>query len=225
MKTSDKIACRFIDFSQREELEKVSDTYEDVLAGNEKNSFKNKLVLVGGGEALDKKKCIGGYRSGVWIHADAINTIIQGRMIRYMGTDVMETGVMETVQFALMILMGLGGAFIRFQFAKWQADKSKIPAYVVMIGCLIITILICARQKDQLLMFILIGSLLSITGYRFAHLFIRSPKILVAIVISAYFIATVLIYIWFGLLMTTVYHISAFIVCYLITAKIKRKLF
>ncbi len=109
MEKGDKVGDLFLVLSDASVLSHRQYPYHRVLldaaSENAKQAFKNKILIVGHRNAKDVHRIRRGLRTeiryGYELHADALNTLLQGVRIRPVG---------PAWQFGIMLLMGLLGA-------------------------------------------------------------------------------------------------------------------
>jgi CHASE2 domain-containing sensor protein len=137
----DKTAQIFIDLSPVQVLRNPPHRYlyEEVIQSSDANElvqFKDKIVLVGVENRRDRFSVGRGqedFRSGLELHADALNTMFKGTTIRPLG---------EGGQLFLMMVLGLLGAFVSCVPSRDSPLLKKSLLLFIPLAYLAITILI-----------------------------------------------------------------------------------
>jgi CHASE2 domain-containing sensor protein len=143
----DRIAMQLFDPSAMPTLRSAPQrlTYESVLAGDAETLqvLTNKIVLVGTQFANTDVLSLGagGDRWGVELFAQQIDALSREVAIQPLG---------PVAQLALMIALGLTGAFVAFHLRKWQAIRRNAVLLVIAI-LFAVFVVIWYRSEQQLI--------------------------------------------------------------------------
>jgi CHASE2 domain-containing sensor protein len=166
----DKAAQIFIDLSPVQVLRNPRHRYlyEEVIQQSDADElvqFKDKIVLVGVENRSDRFSVGRGqedFRSGLELHADALNTMFNGMTIRSLG---------EGGQLFLMIILGLLGAFVTYVPSRDSHLLKRFLLLFIPLAYLAITIHIYVQYH------ILLNTLYHIGAFYITYLVTRRIEI------------------------------------------------
>ncbi|MGD8777117.1 MAG: CHAT domain-containing protein [Syntrophobacterales bacterium] len=170
LEQGDQAAQIFIDLSPVQVLRNPRHRYlyEEVIQQSDANElalFKDKIVLVGVENRSDRFSVGRGqedFRSGLELHADALNTMFNGMTIRPLG---------EGGQLFLMIVLGLLGAFVTYVPSRDSLLLKRFLLLFIPLAYLAITIHIYVQYH------ILLNTLYHVGAFYITYLVTRRIEI------------------------------------------------
>jgi CHASE2 domain-containing sensor protein len=135
----DIVADIFIDPFPIETLREREITYAEVIDQKDLDRFKDKIVLIGSPHGDIRIKGITGKsRFGFELHAEALNTLINGVFIHSLNVGW---------QLVLMIILGICGALIRYRTPRASNVLRRVLAFSIVVAYSMGTILLYAKFR------------------------------------------------------------------------------